>query len=353
MDSVAAAVFVLATEVKGSCLMSEAAELRCSRRLCAAVCRQSRSSFLASFALLDGPRRQAMSALYAFARITDDLGDSGEPINVRAAKLAHWRRLLWLHCAGDDAKSRLGESCDDKSGTRIGEPCDDGPTIWPAVRDCVSQFGVPVRLLDDIVAGVCMDLESQQPSDWLELQRYCYHVASSVGLCCTHIWQAEENGQEESRRPSGLAVHVAQSAIDCGLAFQLTNILRDIAEDARNGRIYIPQTLFASYDVDREEWLAGQPVGQWEAMLDELAERARLLYIAGWPTIDALTPRSQRMFSLMWRGYRSLLERIAVNKSSLWGNRRVRLSQRQRFGLLTTHFCSPIYARLSPPHQCQ
>lgn len=110
--------------------------------------------------------------------------------------------------------------------------------------------------------------------------------------------------------------------------------------------------MFASYDVDREQWIAGQPVGQWEEMLDELAERARLLYVAGWPTIDALTPRSQRMFSLMWRGYRSLLERIVTNKSSLWGKRRLRFVSTPAFRL-ANHTLSTNLRQTVAPHQCQ
>ncbi len=325
--------------------MRETLELRGSRRLCGRICRQSKSSFLVSFALLDGPRRKAMCALYAFARLTDDLGDSQESVELRTIQLAQWREWLWQYCDGKE-----GDNVGRKQRSELSIM--GQPTIWPALRDCVVRYHVPVKLLDDIIAGVCMDVQPQQPRDWIELEHYCYHVASSVGLCCAYIWRNDCNAMSTMASHSPIPNDISRAAIDCGQAFQMTNILRDISEDARNGRIYIPQTLFASFDVDRQGWLAAQPTGQWEAMLDEIAGRARQLYSTGWPTIEALTPQSQRMFSLMWRSYRGLLERIAVDKSRLWDTRRIRLPQRQRWGLLTTHFVTPMYAKLSPPSLC-
>ncbi len=324
--------------------MSESVVMRGSRRLCSQVCRQSKSSFLASFALLDRPRRQAMCALYAFARITDDFGDSSASLITRTRQLDEWRKQLWQHVDRAD-----GNAACDKGGQSTGQGV--APSIWPALSDCIQRYHIPLQLLDDIISGVAMDLTPNQPADWIELKHYCYHVASSVGLACAHIWRAESgsNGHERNVQQPVFDALIKQSAIDCGIAFQLTNILRDISEDASLGRIYIPQCSFAKYEVNVERWLVGQPSGDWETMLDEVGDQARQLYTAGWPTIEALTPRSQRMFSLMWRSYHSLLERVVTDKRQLWGKRRVRLPKTQRIGLLTTHFVSPIYARLSPP----
>lgn len=189
-----------------------------------------------------------------------------------------------------------------------------------------------------------MDVHHHQPRDWLELQHYCYHVASAVGVACTYIWRpvpfSESNLEDQSK---------IQAAIDCGMAFQLTNILRDIAEDARVGRVYLPQSHFARYNIDRASWLAEQPNGDWEPLVDEVAELARELYASGWQTIYGLSPSSQRMFSLMWRSYRGLLESVVADKQRLWSPRRIRLSKRKRLSLLTTHFLTPIYTRLPSP----
>ncbi len=328
--------------------------LKESRRWCAKFCRRSRSSFVYSFALLDTTRRQAMFALYAFARITDDLGDSPQPPEKRAAQIACWRRLLAENC-GSSSPQQLSEA----SATQvpIAPPTDLAQIpLWPALRDAVARYEIPVRLLEDIVLGVSMDIEQRQPADWLELRHYCYHVASAVGLACTHIWRADRPSIQAGHQLEN-PLHVwpveskslVQSAIDCGLAFQLTNILRDVAEDARSGRIYLPRSDFHDYNIDREQWLAGQPNGEWDALLDHTANRARELYASGWNTIEDLTPASQRMFSLMWRSYRCLLESVVQNKQRLWAGKKIRLPQRQRIRLLTSHFLMPIDTRLQSP----
>jgi len=319
--------------------MSQSAQLQNSVRLCWQICRHSKSSFRASFALLDRPRRHAMYALYAFARITDDVGDSDQSVAVRTRQLAEWRSQLWVHCKDYPADS-------------VSTPATNAVTIWPAVVDCVRKYHIPVQLLDDIISGVAMDLEPTQPVDWSELEHYCYHVASCVGLACAHIWSDSSSDSSAAPEDSGQVLGGAgstRSAIDCGIAFQLTNILRDIAEDARRGRIYVPHSLFVDYQVDVAAWLKSEPTGHWREMLDEVAERARNLYTSGWPTIETLSPHSQRMFSLMWRSYRSLLDQVMKDKARLWTAERVRLRKRQKLGLLTSHFVSPVYARLSPP----
>jgi len=321
----------------------ESAELRASRRWCAKICRQSKSSFLASFALLDPARRQATCALYAFARITDDLGDNAQHAALRAAHLQQLRTELWQHCDPRAVASPVNSQPLNFKHRSI----ENGATepsalnhaslaftsLWPALLNCVERYQIPVQLLDDIIVGVSMDVQHRQPRDWNELRHYCHHVASAVGLACTHIWRDAEQAFEIP----------AQAAHDCGFAFQLTNILRDIGEDARAGRIYIPQSLFDEYSVDRHAWLASQPSGNWQAMLEDIAERARKLYMAGWPTIHMLSPRSQRMFSLIWHNYRELLPALMANKELLWTTQKLQLRKARRLRMLTTHVFAPIY----------
>lgn len=320
---------------------SESAELRASRRWCAQVCRQSKSSFLASFALLDSARRQATCALYAFARIADDLGDNAGPAALRTAQLQHLRAQLWLHCGPRTAHHQFSEPTNPDQQSI--ENCTtnhanfahrllDLAALWPALSNCVERYQIPVQLLDDIIDGVSMDVQHRQPTDWNELRHYCHHVASAVGLACTHIWRDMEPTTEIP----------IQAACDCGFAFQLTNILRDIGEDARSGRIYIPQSLFDEYGVDRQAWLASQPSGNWSAMFEDIAERTHKLYLAGWPTIHILSPRSSRMFSLIWHTYRELLPTLMTNKELLWTTQKLHLPAVRRMRMLTTHALAPL-----------
>ncbi len=320
----------------------ESAELRASRRWCAQICRQSRSSFLASFALLDAARRQATCALYAFARIADDLGDSNQSTTHRTSQLQRFRDQLWQHCDRPIAPSHNG-SHPTRSCRRVAENGNMPPLeldhrscdftgLWPALSNCIDRYQVPIELLDEIIVGVAMDVQHRQPNDWSELQHYCHHVASAVGLACTHIW----------RKPEPSLEIPTQAASDCGVAFQLTNILRDIGEDARDGRIYIPQSLFDEYGVDRRAWLASQPSGDWYGMLEEVAERTRRLYLNGWPTIHILSPRSRRMFSLIWHSYRELLPTLMSNKELLWSAQKLQLPKIRRLRMLTTHALAPL-----------
>lgn len=298
---------------------------------CRQLCRSSNSSFFPSFGLLDPERREAMYALYAFSRISDDLSDSDEPAAMRRQKLQAWTQKL----SQLEQPSQPGPPQNHSSST-TGSDLEQFSPLWPALQHSVERFEIPIQLLHDIVIGVAQDLEHRQPNNWAELQQYCYHVASAVGLACTYIWRSGELVPRDA-------------AIDCGTAFQLTNILRDVAEDASVGRIYLPQDLFAKYGVTSESWLANEPVGDWPGMLDEVTQRAYALYDRGWPTINALTPQSQRMFSLMWRSYRSLLDAVCKHRADVWQASKARLTRRRKAVLFASHFVRPLYARLPQP----
>ncbi|MCA9132303.1 MAG: squalene/phytoene synthase family protein [Planctomycetales bacterium] len=355
-----------------------------SRAWCEQLCRRSNSSFFYSFALLDRPRRQAMCALYAFARITDDLGDSTAPPAIRRQQLAGWRTLLFDRCppAGCPSSGFLpiaGSSTVEPSTTSLPTAClpaeglqpadsfadwgrpwekesqqeetlasgssgglglDEYADLWPALAEGVARYQIPIRLLEDIIRGVALDLHHVPPRSWRELQRYCHYVASSVGLCCVHIWRA---GRETPAGP------VLASVQDCGFAFQLTNILRDVAEDARMGRIYLPLCELEASGIDPQRWLSGHPNGRWPELIERAAEEARRRYDAGWQTIETLTPRSQRMFSLIWRSYRALLEQVVASKDELWSAPKIRLSRRQRLNLLAAHLLPANFSKSPPP----
>ncbi len=313
-----------------------------------------------------------MYALYAFARIVDDIGDKElnpsammpGKTNDNGASNGDDTECRELQRRARDEQLRTIEielsealqvcvptvqppNCPSRPRTsppqRLKESEDNRHNLaplWPAIAHVAESFAIPPQLLFDIVEGVRMDLDPKQPADWEELKRYCYHVASAVGLACVYIWKSD------SQRDVGLP---RQSAIDCGIAFQLTNILRDVAEDARAGRIYIPLSEMESYGVDPQRWLAGEPTGNWAALIDQMAMEAQKYYNNGWPTIAGLTPASQRMFSLMWRSYHQLLEQVVANKQTLWSESKVRLSTTTKLNLLTSHLVPQWFRRLPTP----
>lgn len=298
-------------------------DLKDSYAWCWKICSTSQSSFFRSFYLLKEPRRRAMSALYAFSRISDDLSDgvdSNEPANAEAL-LRRWRIQTESLSKSDSSPLSLQLKAYDP--------------LWPALRDSVHRFDIPIQLLLEIVDGVSVDQRQNRMRDWQELDAYCFQVASAVGLACVQIWKVREVP--------------TQSAIDCGLAFQLTNIVRDVGEDARRGRIYIPQTLLQQFQVSESSWLSGKPDSGWKKVVETVAARALELYERGWPTIDALSPDSQRMFSLMWRSYRELLLETLRCSEQLWRDEKIRLRRKTKAKLASTHFVAPLYRLLGNP----
>lgn len=292
-----------------------------SYRWCRQLCRSSGSSFCWTFVLLPRPQCDAMYSLYAFARITDDLADGEGSIESKRKELTTWLSLA----ESIDGEMNLAASAYNASSC-----------LWPSLQHTQQRYDIPKRLLTDIVRGVIMDLDHQQPKDWQELEHYCYHVASAVGLACTRIWKADKAMPE-------------QAAMDCGIAFQLTNILRDVANDAKMGRLYIPQSVMTNFGVDPSKWLAGAPNGDWQNVIRAVASRAEELYASGWNTIKYLPPPSRRLFSLMWRYYHALLLEVLRNVDQLWNVSRTRIPTLVRARLAAQHFIKPLYWSLPSP----
>ncbi len=162
-------------------------------------------------------------------RHTDDLADEPGPPEVKARALESWGYALDAAIAGD-------------AGAWPG---------FPALDDTVARHAIPPHLLHEVIEGVSMDIEPRGFATFDELADYCYHVASVVGLCCLHIWGYRSEGGQAER----LAEH-------CGIALQLTNILRDVRDDARAGRIYLPRDDMARFGVEPEELAAGGRPGE-------------------------------------------------------------------------------------------
>ncbi|HBE68714.1 MAG TPA: hypothetical protein DDW52_11265, partial [Planctomycetaceae bacterium] len=281
-------------------------ELSESVSWCKQKCKSSGSSFYPAFRLLDQPRREAMYTLYAFARITDDLGDSDEEVQTRRRKLSRWRELTSKVLADSPIASDPAAQSEEY------------PALWAGLRFNVERYGLPALHFDELIEGVMMDLDHTQPVDWPETEAYCYHVATTVGLLCTYIWRQDSRVKPDEK----LAHH-------CGIAFQLTNILRDIAEDARLGRIYLPSEALEQHGIDRDAWLAGTPDGGWKELVESVANRAEQAYSSGWEVSRRLSPGGKSMFNLMWSSYRQLLRNVVRNKDQLWVGPRTRLSKPQ------------------------
>lgn len=267
-----------------------------------------------------------MFAFYAFARITDDLSDDSTQWQQSQQRLSAWRNQLDKHLsarttgtnselAGSSPSSLTDQSADATELSRFDR-------LWPALVATVTDFDIPVSLLHDLITGVQMDLvPTVQLSDWAAVDRYCYHVAGTVGLACTHIWQAKPSLPR-------------QAALDCAMAFQYTNILRDLSEDAQRGRIYLPLTELQAHNCTSAAWLAGRPDGDWLGVVDRMIARARQCYDSAAATIDHLPQPGARMYWLMWTSYLALLDLVTQHKHQLWTVGRLSLPRSRTLGLI-------------------
>lgn len=272
-----------------------------SYAFCHGVARRAGSSFYPCFMLLPRPKRRAMEALYAFMRHTDDLGDNPQPSDARRDAIHRWRASLDRALCGEPPAAPR-DSFEDMA--------------LPALADTVRRFGIPPQYLHDVIDGVEMDLDDTSYETFDELREYCRRVASAVGLACIHIW-----GFRGSEAP--------RLAEQCGVAMQLTNILRDLKEDAERGRIYLPGEDFrrCGYSVeDLRRGIVGEPFRRLIALE---AERARRLYHEGAELIDLLEPDGRKIFGMMMVVYHRLLERIECRADELLQGR-VRLGRWQK-----------------------
>jgi len=327
--------------------MNETLSIRKSYQLARRLSRRSGSNFYRSFWLLPKPKRDAMCALYAFARTTDDLGDCDEPLALRTRWLDWWRQTAAINLIGEQPFDHvilpdgLVESCQ-TTGTH-GWPIDlhrRAREVLPALRHAAQQFEIPSRYLLEIIDGVLADQQKTRFDTYEQLEHYCYLVASAVGLACLHVWGFEGE----------LPV---DAAIDCGIAFQLTNILRDVAEDAERGRIYLPRHHYENHGLGEDDLLQPRSDDRLSCLVLDEVQRAKRLFASGWQVWDSLHPDGRPMFSMMWRTYRKLLTHIAEDPGSIISHR-IQLSVNERLQLVSQHFFPPLFRRLPvPPSELQ
>ncbi len=266
---------------------------------CAQAARRSASNFHWCFRLLPPAKRRSMCALYAFARHSDDLVDNHQPVEQKQAALSAWRQQL-LQAFEDGG--------------------DHG--IFPALMDTVQRYAIPHSYLLDILTGVQMDLEPTQFTTFEDLRVYCQRVASSVGLACLHIWGFSDDA-------------ALPLAIDRGVAFQLTNILRDLREDLAQQRVYLPQEDLHRFACNAADLNREQPDQRVLSLLAYEIERAESYYRQSRELVRYLHRDGRRILRLMTATYWQLLRQIRQRPSVVF-RQPIRLSFAARLSVVNS-----------------
>lgn len=260
---------------------------------------------------------RAMCVIYAFMRLTDDIADApietssvdltpAQSLQHRLESLQHWKQQFRDAIAGSNSTHPL----------------------FPALTEVMSQFQIDPQWLEDVIKGVGMDLQPAPFDVYADLQQYCYHVAGTVGLCCQAVW-----GADLSR--------TRQLAISCGQAFQMTNILRDLREDARNVRCYLPAEDLAKFQCSAQDFLSQQPPAAIRELMQFQIDRALRDYQQAAQLENHLQGSGLKMFRKMFTAYYLLLCKIAKSpEESL--NHRAKLSKIQKARIILTAGNRPL-----------
>jgi phytoene synthase len=257
----------------------------------------SGSSFYYSFLFLPKPKRQAITALYAFCREVDDVADECTDINIARTKLAWWRTEIGNLYAGNPQHP-----------------------VTQALEEAVHTYNLDEEHFLEIIDGMEMDLDQNRYRDFKELQLYCYRVASVVGLLSASIFGYSDR-------------HTLKYAHDLGLAFQLTNIIRDVGEDARRGRIYLPMDELAQHGVSEHDILHGRETDNVRRLLEFQIDRAQDYYRRAFEALPEADRRDQRTGLIMAAIYRSLLDEIRNGGCEKVLNQRISLTPLRKLWL--------------------
>jgi len=287
-------------------------QLRAAYGVCRHIARSSAKNFYYGFLVLPARKRNALCAVYAFMRRADDISDDPSiPADQRREKLAAWieglRRVV--------------------DGERTDDP------VFMALADAQRTFNIPLDLLEKLVQGTAMDLPTQPAcgdetrlhyETFDELYDYCYHVASVVGLVCIRIF-----GYRDPR--------AEKLAEQTGVAFQLTNIIRDVKEDSQLGRVYLPYEDLRRFSVDPKALTNGNAAATFRPVLEFEAQRARELYHAADELLPLIDDDSQPALWTLVQIYHRLLDRIAERGYDVF-TEKIRLSTAEKLGILAKGF---------------
>lgn len=289
---------------------------------CRAIARHEAKNFYYAFLALPEPRRNAICAIYAFMRKADDLADDESvPREERRRYIAAWLDAWHAAVRGGDTRD----------------------PVFFAVQDAIARYRIPVSLLDELVAGTAMDLEhaamdaSDTYATFTDLYRYCYLVASVVGLVCIRIF-----GYSDPR--------AEKLAEETGIAFQLTNILRDVAEDAARRRVYLPLEDLAAHGVTLDSLLSRKPSApptpNERALLADIAARAEHYYESAKRLLPLIDRESRPALWVLVRIYYRLLIRIRRSGYDVF-SKRISVPTFLKLEILAVGMARMAWARLA------
>jgi phytoene synthase len=261
-------------------------------RYCRGITRRRARNFYWGLKLLPEPQRSALYAVYAWMRRADDIVDDAADVPAARREIARFRAATVSAFSGG---------------------VDGGDPVLLALHDIASRFRLGIEHFHAGLDGQLDDLNGRRYETFEDLQEYCRRVASSVGQICIEIW-----GYDGTDAPA--------QADDRGVAFQLTNILRDVVEDARAGRVYLPAEDFARYDLTPRDLLAWSPPDRCRAFLAEQIARAEFFYRRSAPLDDAISASCRPTLWAMTTIYHRLLEKMSRNPAQLVRGPRIRLS---------------------------
>ena len=260
----------------------------------AKITRQSKSNLALAFISLGRERKRDMTTLYAFCRVIDDIADSSElDVAEKRTQLTAWREML---------RAQIGTE----------------PPLAPEVRNLIEKYSLPPSMLEEIIAGVEMDLAISRYATFEELRVYCYRVASAVGLVSIEIF-----GYRNPR--------CRDYALELGLALQMTNIIRDVGKDLQSGRIYLPQEELARFDYSEAELQDRQYNGRFIRLMEFEATRAREFFSRAAAALPTEDRRAMAPAEIMSSVYRGLLRRMELDKFRVF-EKEYRLSGLEKAG---------------------
>jgi 15-cis-phytoene synthase len=264
------------------------------------ITRRSASNLALAFVLLPKAKRQGMSALYAFCREVDDVADNESvPVEERRVRLAAWRADITRACAGETPQFAVNRE----------------------LQPFITKHSLPYTLFDELIRGVEMDLEIKRYQTMDDLEQYCYRVASVVGLLSIEIFGYQNTACRDY-------------ANYLGKALQLTNILRDVRNDAERGRIYLPLAELQRHSVTEAEVLSLHYSERFRSLGEGIATRARHYYDLARKTLPDEDRRSMAAAELMGSVYWRLLRKLELQQFDVFGPNPTRLTKAQKLLLI-------------------
>jgi phytoene synthase len=276
----------------------------------ATITRQSKSNLALAFISLGRERKRDITVFYAFCRVIDDIADSSElHVVERRVRLAKWRQMLHV-------------------------TAQDEPLLARDVRRLIAKYSLPPAMLEEIIAGVEMDLSTIRYPTFEDLRVYCYRVASAVGLVSIEIF-----GYRNQR--------CKQYAIELGLALQMTNIIRDVGKDMQNGRIYLPQEDLARFHYSETEMMQRHYNERFVQLMEFQARRARHFFANAAAALPVEDRRAMTPAEIMGSVYRGLLRRIELDKFRVF-EKDYQLNKMEKAGRIVAELFKSF---LNPPRQ--